>query len=270
MFRVREDGVKIYDSESFKYLQESGYIAKTILLELIKFSTEGTSLLDIDIKAFELCKKHKVMPAFLNYNNYKYSTCLSNNDVVVHGLPNNLKLKNGDILSIDFGCIYKDHYSDNARTICIGNTESKYNELINLGEKAFNNAIQFAIPGNRTGDISFEINKTVLSILQEPDDITKNSKYKIFYGFQGHGIGMNLHELPPIPNLGLKDKGEILEEGMCFCIEPVIIYRSSGIIKEDNDFIQVYKTDNSLPSSHFEDQVFITKDGPKILTKINS
>lgn len=269
-YKTLPNGVNIYDQDSFKYLKESGRIANLILKELLNSCTSGTTPLDLENLANNLINKYKVKPAFKGFEGYPNSVCVSYNEKIVHGVPNaEYKFKKGDVVSIDFGVIYNKHYSDNARTIIVdGNSSSNHAELLNITEQAFYDGLNHCKIGNKIGDISYNIHKRILSVKVPNNQIHRGTKYKAYFKFQGHGIGCKLHEDPPIPNIGHYGKGLKLQEGMCICIEPVVLYSSSNpieFITKDSNFKEIH-TDNKLPSAHFENQIFITQEGPVILT----
>ena len=260
-------GINLYDKSSFDYLKESGNIANTILNQLVLNCVENNSPEDLNKLAEDLVYKFKVKAAFLGYNNYPASVCISYNEKIVHGVPGNYKLKLGDVVSIDFGVVYKGHYSDNARTIIVGGIENEHSDLLEVTKRAFLEGLSKAYIGNTIGDIGFAIHKEILKIRTNNLNIHHGSKYKLYYKFQGHGIGMELHEEPGVPNIGFPGKGIKLEKGMCICIEPVVLYSSSNPINIMNSNTLEVHTDDKKPSSHHENQIYISEDGPIIISQ---
>jgi methionyl aminopeptidase len=261
-------GINIYDQSSFNYLQESGFIANTILTTMVSSCIEGSTSKELSSIALDLMNKFKVKPAFMGFENYPDSVCISYNEKIVHGIPNEYKFKNGDVVSIDFGVIHKGHYSDNARTIVVGHLDNEHSGLVDIAKTAFLRGMAKAYVGSTTGDIGYAIHKEILKSKINLDPVGE-SKYKLYYRFQGHGIGMALHELPSVPNIGFPNKGYLIEAGMCICIEPVVLYSSSNPLELKTNFDKVIEivTDDRKPSSHHENQIFITEDGPIILTR---
>lgn len=268
---VLKSGIKLYGKNCVTFLQESGRIASEVLQKVAEEAVEGVSLYDLDRFAEDLIFKEKAEPAFLGFNGYPFSTCLSVNENIVHGIPTNKKLKNGEVLSIDLGVKLNGMCADNAKTIVIGGDEkSNHKKIIQTAERAFYKGMEKAKVGFTIGDISHAIHKEVLkeSILDSNGSDTK--LFKIFFNFQGHGIGELLHEPPDVPNMGFIGKGPKILPGMSLCLEPVVMYRTSDVeesfIEIKNTHIAQFKTSNYMPSSHFEKQIYITMDGPIIIT----
>jgi len=260
------NGVNIYSPEAFKKLQESCIVGKTIREELVSAAVEGTTTLELERLAERLLVKYKCSPLFKGQHGYPFVTCLSNNSQIVHGFPDNRKLKNGDVLSVDIGVRHPNGYcADNARTVIVGGIESAHSKLVKLGEDSFTAGLSAAVPGNTEADIASAIFKVIVS--ERVDNNFKNpSVYKIFDRFRGHGIGKELHEEPSVPNWGNPGCGQTLLAGMCICIEPVIVYNSSKILDKPLKGVSRYYTHDGLPSTHYENQVFITENGPIVLT----
>ena len=224
------NGINIYSSAALEKLKDASEIAKTIMAELLENAQEGNSTMELELLAQSLIEKNGCAPLFSEHPGYPYCTCMSNNKHIVHGLASKEKLQNGDILSIDLGLRYKGYCSDHARTICIGGDyHNDHKDLINVGKEAFDLAVQHAYPGSTTGTLGFYVTKASMAYHNEPGNWRSGSKFKIFTDFQGHGIGLDLHEKPALPNLGILKKGLKLLEGMCICIEPVIIFSSSSV-----------------------------------------
>jgi len=199
-------------------------------------------------------ESYNVKPAFKGYRGYPYSVCVSINDEVIHGFPIKEKVfKEGDVVSIDIGIIYKGYYSDMAYTVPVGDVDDKKRKLLEIGEKILFQGISEAIIGNRIGNISNAIETNTL----------KNG-YSVVKDFIGHGIGRKLHEEPEVPNFGSKDNGPILKDGMVIAIEPMICM-GKGEVYVTNDGWTVKTKDREI-SVHFEHTVAITENGPLILT----
>lgn len=215
----------------------------------------GVTTYDLEKFASSEARKNNSKAAFFGYNNYPSSLCCSPNDQVVHGLPSNIPLKSGDIISLDFGVVYDDFYGDAAVTYSVGDISSSAKKLISVTEASLYAAIDMAIPGNRLGDISFAVQNYV-----------ENKGYSVVRDFVGHGIGKSLHEDPQIPNYGVAGKGVRLKPGMVLAIEPMINEKSHEVKVLDDNWT-VVTCDGGL-SAHFEHTVAITENGPEILTRI--
>lgn len=252
--------IRIYSLSEIKSIAASGKILAEVFKRVIKEARVGAVLKDLDKLAFELTKKAGAEPAFLNYRpdraqkHYAASICASVNDVIVHGLPNDYKLKNGDVLKIDFGVKYQGFYSDAAVTFAIGEISLEAKKLIMATEKALNEAIKIAKPGNFLGDIGWVVEKTA-----------KKFGVKVVKGLTGHGIGKKLHEEPTIYNFGKRGGGIELKSGMVLAIEPMFVIGADKIIqRKDESWATV---DGSL-SAHFERTVAIMESGARVLTKL--
>ncbi|HOC52708.1 MAG TPA: type I methionyl aminopeptidase [Caldisericia bacterium] len=235
-------------------MRKGGTILYNILCDLLKEVKEGVESSYIDILAEKLMESYNVKPAFKGYRGYPYSVCVSINDEVIHGFPIKEKVfKEGDVVSIDIGIIYKGYYSDMAYTVPVGDVDEKKRKLLETGEKILFQGISEVIIGNRIGNISNAIETNAL----------KNG-YSVVKDFIGHGIGRKLHEEPEVPNFGSKDNGPILKDGMVIAIEPMICM-GKGEVYVTNDGWTVKTKDREI-SVHFEHTVAITENGPLILT----
>ena len=239
--------------------QKTVDIATNILFELKKITKSGIYPIEIDKAANKLCAKYNVIPAFKGVgskkNKYMYSTCISINDVVVHGVPSSTrKLKEGDIVNVDFGIIKNGYVTDHCFTKGLEPLTYEARKLINIGKKAVQKGVYKAIVGNKTGDIGHEI----FSIVQ-------SSGYDVVKQFTGHGIGKSLHEKPNISAFGNKGEGIKLKKGMVLCIEAQIV-QGSDEVYFDNDGWTAKTVDKKL-SVMFEYMIIVQKNKPYILTK---
>ena len=226
------------------------------ILQILKNEIKpGVTTMSLNNIAETEAKKRKARPAFKGYSGYPYTLCCSVNEEVVHGMPSNRVLVEGDILSIDFGVIFGGFYGDAALTVPIGNVSKIALDLINATEESLYSAIEVAKPGNRLSDISHAVQSYV-----------EARGYSVVREFVGHGIGRNLHESPQIPNFGLPGRGVVLKKGMVLAIEPMINERNAEV-KVLGDGWTAVTCDNSL-SAHFEHTVAITENGSEILTQL--
>jgi len=242
--------------EEIEIMARAGKILAKILDELKKEVKPGIRTKDLEIKARELMREYKVKPAFLGYEGYPASICTSVNDIIVHGIPSEYQLKEGDILSLDLGIKYKGYYADMAVTLPVGKISEEAQRLIRVTKKALKRAIKKARPGNTIGDIGNTIQRYV-----------EKRGFYVIKELCGHGIGRELHEEPQILNYGKRHTGAKLKEGMVFCIEPMVAM-GGGRIKKAPDGFGYATADGSL-SAHFEHMVVITKKGRKVLTKLH-
>lgn len=250
--------IHIYSSLEIKSIAASGRILAEVFKEVIKEAKTNAVLRDLDKLAFQLIKKAGAEPAFLGYQPngarkpYPATICASVNDVIVHGLPSNYKLKTGDVLKLDFGVKYKGFYSDAAVTVAVGAVSPEARKLIKATENALSEAIKVAKPGNFLGDIGWVIEKTA-----------KKFKVKNVKELTGHGIGRELHEEPTIYNFGKKGRGVELKSGMVLAIEPMFAIGTDKIIQKKDES---WATEDGSLSVHFEHTVAITNQGPIVLT----
>ena len=192
-------------------------------------------------------------PSFLNYRDFPAATCISVNDVVIHGIPNSIPLEEGDIIDLDFGVELNGWYADGAWTYPVGKVSRDVERLLAVTKEALMQGIAKARVGNRVGDIASTIQR-----------YCERNGYGVVRELVGHGIGQGVHEAPNVPNFGKPGKGDPLKEGMTICIEPMINQGSAKVYTMDDKW--TVKTVDGKPSAHFEHTVAITKDGPDILT----
>lgn len=252
--------VQIYSDREIEKIAASGKILALVFNKILKKVKVGTNLEDLDKLARRMIEEYGAQPAFLGYQPdgatvpYSAAICASVNDVIVHGLPLNYALKSGDVLKLDFGVVYKNFYSDAAKTVAVGKVSKIAERLIKTTENALYESIKQAAPGNQLGDIGWLISRCV-----------KKAGFSVAEGLTGHGIGFRLHEDPIIHNYGKKGEGIELKPGMVLAIEPMVCAGSGKIIKrKDNS----YATADGSLSAHFEHTVAITEKGNRVLTVI--
>ncbi len=232
----------------------AGKIVGETHIYLKQFIKPGITTLELDKLAYEFIVSKGAVPSFLHYGGYPASICTSVNEQVVHGIPNNYKLKDGDIISIDIGACYLNHHGDSAWTYEVGviSEEDKY--LLKHTEQALFEGLKMVKPHNYIGDIGYAVEtyalKHNLGVVKE---------------LVGHGVGKNLHEKPDIPNYGNKKTGPIIKEGMVLAIEPMLNFGTADIRILDDGWTIV--TADKKKSAHFEHTVLVTKTGYEILTK---
>jgi len=234
-------------------LKKSGKVLSKIMHRLKEFVRAGVSTVEIDRLAEKLIREENVMSAFKDYNGFPANICTSVNEEIVHGIPGQKILKDGDIISLDAGINYKGYISDVAVTLPVGRIDSRLQKLIEVTRNALSEGIKQARINNHLSDISYAIQAYV-----------EKNEFSIVRQFVGHGIGYALHEDPQIPNFGQPHQGEVLKEGMVLAIEPMVNMGTWECKILDNGWTAVTK--DGSPSAHFEHTVAITEAGPEILT----
>ena len=246
--------VSIKSEREIELMRESGRILSIVHTELAKMIKPGISTLDIDKRCYEVIRDFGCIPSFLNYQGYPASVCVSVNDEVVHGIPNkNRILRDGDLVSLDAGVIYKGYHSDAARTVAVGEVSAEWKRLMDVTKQSFFEGIKYAKPGYRIGDISGAI-----------QDYAESFGYSLVRELVGHGVGRELHEDPQVPNFRTKRKGIRLEPGMTLAIEPMVNMGHYDVNWLDDGWTVV--TADGLPSAHYENTILITDGEPELLT----
>lgn len=240
-------------AQEIDIMRESGQVLNLVLAETAKQAVPGITTKELDSFAENLIRKHKMKPGFKGYNGFPATLCTSVNEQIVHGIPGDYKLKTGDIIGIDCGVKHQGLYTDSALTVLVGEVDPNVQFFVKTVKKALNKCIKVVKPGNRIGDISNVIQKTI-----------EQSGFSAVRDCVGHGVGRNLHEDPEICNFGRKGTGEKLEPGMTLAIEP-IANRGSFQTRTLKDRWTVVSVDGSL-SAHFEHTVAVTENGFEVLT----
>ena len=236
-----------------KSMRHAGKILAQTFEHISSIINEGSNALQIDKAAQEFIESNGALPGFLGYQGYKYTTCISKNEEIVHGIPNQDKFFfNGDIVSIDIGVKYNGYYADVARTFLIGDVANEAKYLAEVTQ-AFFEAMNGIKAGSRLGDISYGIQAYV-----ESHGLT------IVKDLYSHGVGSSLHEEPLIPNYGKPGTGMLLKEGMTMAIEPMVNIGTAEIETLDDQWTIV--TQDRQLSAHYENTILITRDGVEILT----
>ncbi len=247
--------ITIKSDREIELLRIAGNIVYETHQYLKQFLKPGITTLELDRLAYDFIKSKGATPSFKNYNGFPASICTSVNYQVVHGIPGKMKLKDGDIISIDIGACYKGYHGDSAWSYPIGKV-SKENELLLYNtEKALFEGLKEVKPGNRIGDISYAI-----------ESYAKKHNLGVVKELVGHGVGTSVHEAPDIPNFGKKGTGPRIKKGMVFAIEPMLNLGSPNIVMLDDNW--TIETEDYSPSAHFEHTVVVTDDGYEILTGV--
>ncbi len=241
--------------QEIEKMRKSNVLVAAILEELKKKIRPGVKTIELDRLSEEMALKRGARPAFKGYRGYPYSLCTSVNSEVVHGMPSERELKEGDIVSLDFGILNDGYYGDAAVTVPVGEIAPAAKRLLRITEEALYRGIAEVRAGNRIGDISAAI-----------QGHAEAAGFSVVRDLVGHGIGKNLHEDPQVPNYGSSGRGIELKAGMVFAIEPMV---NEGTYRVDilRDGWTVVTADGKL-SAHFEHSVAITENGPVILSRI--
>ncbi|KPK94297.1 MAG: methionine aminopeptidase [Deltaproteobacteria bacterium SM23_61] len=236
-------------------MRRSNRVVAEILQEVKAAVQPGVKTRELDELAEALLKKHRARSAFKGYNGYPAVLCTSVNEEVVHGIPSDRVLRNGDILSLDFGAVLDDYYGDAAITVPVGTISEEARRLLRVTEEALYKAIEQARPGNHVGDISAAVQRHV-----------ESQGFSAVRDFVGHGIGKFMHEKPQVPNFGIPGRGVRLKVGMTLAIEPMINAGGYEVVVLDDGWTAVTR-DRNL-SAHFEHSVAVTENGPMILSEL--
>ncbi len=247
--------IKLKSPNEVDILRKTGKILASIISQLSSSLTSGMTTKDIDRQAEDLIIKNKVRPAFKGYRGFPAVACISVNEAVVHGIPNQRVVKSGDIISVDIGIINEGYYSDTAITLPVGDVSLEVKRLLEVAEASLYRGIEQARSGNHLSDISFAVQSFV-----------ELHGFSVVRDFVGHGIGKELHEDPEIPNYGKPGQGPLLKPGMVFAIEPMVNIGTHRTKILADGWTVV--TQDGKPSAHFEHCVVITDKGPEILTSL--
>ncbi len=243
----------INTEEDLFFIKQSSLLVGKTLGEISGHIRPGINLKSLDMIAEEYIRSHGGVPAFKGYRGYPATLCLSVNDVVVHGIPDNTILKEGDIVSVDCGVLFNGLYGDYAYTFSVGEISIEKKKLVQVTYESLQQGILQAIAGNTTGDIGNAVQSYV-----------EHYGYSVVRELVGHGIGKVLHDKPEVPNYGKKKKGDRLFEGMVLCIEPMINMGRKEIYQEKDGW--TIRTRDRKPSAHFEHMVIVREQKPEVLS----
>ncbi len=247
----------IKSEREIELMRQAGKVVAEVFEAVKPMITPGVTTKELAHKAEEVIRSFGAYPTFKNYNGFPGAICTSVNDVLVHGIPSSQKLKEGDIVSLDVGATLNGYNGDACRTYLVGKVSKEAEELVQVTEECFFEALKFAKPGNHLGDLSHAIQVHA-----------ENHGFSVPRDYTGHGIGRGLHEDPVIPNYGETGRGVILKEGMCLAIEP-IIHQGRRETRLMNDGWTAKTIDGKL-ASHYENTIVITSTGYEILTMLSN
>src|SRR3989338_10263872 len=238
--------ITIKTPEEIQIMAEGGKILATVLKEIEKMVKPGIATIELDRASEALILKHGARPAFKGYEGFPYSLCASVNEEIVHGFPSEKILKEGDIVGLDLGVLYKGYNTDMAVTVPVGNIRSEAKRLIMVTKKALKRGIKKVRHGVTVGDIGNTIQRYI-----------EDQGLGVVRDLCGHGIGKEVHEEPKVPNYGDRHKGTVLKEGMVICIEPMVTVGDYNLKKSKDGY--GFVTSHGSLSAHFEHTIAITK-----------
>jgi len=246
--------IRIYSEKEIEIMRRGGKILAKILKQVARKVKPGITTEYLNKVAEDLVFKYGAEPSFEGFQNYPATLCTSINEEIVHALPSERRLKNGEILSLDLGVKYKNYHTDMAITIPVGKIDKTIKKLIKVTKKSLDIAIKQCRPGNHLGDIGWAIQNYV-----------EKNGFNVVRELVGHGVGKRIHEEPQIPNYGERGEGIELKEGMVLALEPMVSMGNWKIEKCNDRF--GYRTKDRSISAHFEYTIAITRKGVKVLTK---
>ncbi len=245
--------IHIKTKEEVELLRENNLLVSATLAEVGRHIKPGVTTLELDRIAEEFIRSHGAVPGFLGYGGFPNTLCVSVNENVVHGIPSNYALREGDIVSVDCGTILKGFYGDSAYTFCVGEVAPEVKQLLDVTKEALYKGVEQAVAGNRVGDIGAAVQAHA-----------EHYGYGVVRELVGHGLGKKMHESPEVPNYGRRGTGPLLKEGMVICIEPMINMGSKNVVFERDGW--TVRTKDRKPSAHLEFAVAIRNGEADVLT----
>jgi len=234
-------------------MQISALLVSATLTEIAKVLKPGVTTMQLDKLANEFIKDHQATPSFYHYSGYPFHICTSVNDVVVHGMPNQKPLLDGDLVSVDVGVVKDGYHGDHAYTFLLGEVSPEVLKLVKTTKESLYEGIKNAVAGNHIGDIS-----NAIQVHAEKEG------YSVIRDLVGHGIGRTMHEDPPVPNFGKRGAGLLMNENLVLAIEPMVNMGTKDLYNSGDEWI--IKTKDGKPSVHFEHDVCVKKDAALILS----
>tara|TARA_B110000285_G_scaffold102994_1_gene117197 strand:- start:640 stop:1416 length:777 start_codon:yes stop_codon:yes gene_type:complete len=239
--------------EEIEIMREAAQIVSRTLGLIAKHVKPGITPLELDKIAEDYIRSQDAEPGFLGLYDFPNTLCISINDAVVHGIPNGEPLKEGDIISVDCGSIYKGYYGDHAFTFEVGEVSPEIKKLLRITRECLDLGIAEAKAGNRIGDIGFAIQQHA-----------EKNGYGVVRDLVGHGLGTSMHEEPQVPNYGRRGRGKKIQNGLTIAIEPMINMGTEKVVQLDDKWTIV--TEDGLPSAHFEHDIAVVNGKPEVLS----
>lgn len=246
-------GIRLKSDKEIEEIRKSSLLVGKTLAEVAKHIYPGVECKFLDRIAEEFIRDHHATPSFKNYHGYPGSICISVNNVVVHGIPKSYRIQEGDIVSVDCGACLNGWHGDYAYTFEVGDVDLDTHLLVQRTKESLYKGIEKAVAGNKIGDISNAI-QTYVEVFG----------YGVVRELIGHGIGHSMHEKPDVPNYGKANKGLKIQEGMVFCIEPMVNLGTERVLQSPDGWTIL--TADRKPSAHFEHQIAITTHGTEVLS----
>lgn len=236
-------------------MREAGRVVAAVKDALVRSIEPGVRTKDLDAIAARVIKEHGAKPSFKGYRGFPATICVSLNEEIVHGIPGDRVVRDGDVISVDVGAVVGGYHGDSALTVVVGRVSPEVERLVESTRLSLELGIKQAVPGNRVGDIGYAVQQ-----------FAESQGYGVVREYVGHGIGRALHEEPSIPNVGEPGKGALLRAGMVICIEPMLNMGTWQTRVLGDDWTVV--TADGAVSAHFEHTLAITKEGPLVLTSL--
>ncbi|MCO6498230.1 MAG: type I methionyl aminopeptidase [Chitinophagaceae bacterium] len=244
--------------EQAELIRESCKIVNDAIAEAAKMLVAGITTMQLDRRIEEYIRDCGALPSFKGYSGYPFASCISVNDAVVHGFPNDVPLKEGDIVSVDVGAFKNNYHGDSAYTFILGDTDEKVKQLVRTTKESLYLGIEKAVAGNRIGDISHAVQQHTERLFG----------YGVVRELVGHGLGNDLHEDPQVPNYGKRGSGPVMKEGLVIAIEPMINLGKKDVVTASDGWTVL--TRDGKPSAHFEHTVYVQKVKADILSSFET
>lgn len=244
--------------EQAELIRESCKIVNDAIAEVAKMLVAGITTMQLDRRIEEYIRDCGALPSFKGYSGYPFASCISVNDAVVHGFPNDVPLKEGDIVSVDVGAFKNNYHGDSAYTFILGDTDEKVKQLVRTTKESLYLGIEKAVAGNRIGDISHAVQQHTERLFG----------YGVVRELVGHGLGNDLHEDPQVPNYGKRGSGPVMKEGLVIAIEPMINLGKKDVVTASDGWTVL--TRDGKPSAHFEHTVYVQKVKADILSSFET
>lgn len=239
--------------EEIELLKLSNYLVSRTHAEIAPLIKPGVKSIDLDKIAEEFIRDNGGVPGFLDYNGFPNTLCISVNDAVVHGIPNDVELKEGDLISVDCGVFMNGYYGDSAFSYGVGKITPELKKLLKVTKESLYLGIENAIVGNRIGDIGYVIQQHA-----------ENNSFSVVRELVGHGVGRNLHEKPEVPNYGRRGRGTKIRDGLVIAIEPMINAGRKEVVQDEDGW--TIRTRDGKYSAHFEHTIAIRRSGVELLS----
>jgi methionyl aminopeptidase len=250
--------VHIKTNEEIALVRESSLLVSATLSEVASFLKPGMTTHQIDVFVDKFIRDHGAIPSFKGYGGFPFSACISVNDAVVHGFPNNQEIRSGDVISVDVGVFKNGFHGDSAYTFAVGEISAEIAKLLTVTRESLYRGIEKAVAGNRTGDIANAIQ----------DYTEKQHGYGVVRELVGHGLGRNLHEDPQVPNFGKKGSGAKLRENTVIAIEPMINLGTKDVFYDKDGW--TVRTKDGKASAHYEHTIAVKKNKAEILSSFDA